>query len=100
VYGCGDWEDLVRGDETSGGTGIPVEPNRYSTRTSAVPACPERTTTITTTTNDGQTKQAPSLFSHPATQQTNGNAAQSANQPMYENLFQEPSIPVHRDTVD
>jgi hypothetical protein len=29
-----------------------------------------------------------------------GNAGHGGHQPRYENLFQEPTIPTHRDTVD
>lgn len=43
----------------------------------------------------------PSLFSHPTSQATNGKATGHAtNQPAYENLFQEPHVPAHRETVD
>ncbi|MBB4904516.1 hypothetical protein [Actinophytocola algeriensis] len=58
-------------------------------------------TTITTTTNEGPAQQVPtSLFSHPLTQHANGKTASNTGQPAYENLFQEPSIPTHRETVD
>jgi hypothetical protein len=58
-------------------------------------------TTITTTTNEGSAPQVPTaLFSHPTTQHANGKVAQNTGQPAYENLFQEPSIPTHRETLD
>jgi hypothetical protein len=57
-------------------------------------------TTITTTTNEDPAQQVPTaLFSHPLTQHANGRTA-SPGQPAYENLFQEPPIPTHRETVD
>jgi hypothetical protein len=56
---------------------------------------------ITTTTNEEPAQQVPTaLFSHPATQHANGKAARATGQPLYENLFQEPSIPSHRETLD
>ena len=58
-------------------------------------------TAITTTTNEEPAQQVTSaLFSHPTTQHANGKPAPSAGQPMYQNLFQEPTIPTHRETVD
>jgi hypothetical protein len=51
--------------------------------------------------NEGSAPQIPAaLFSHPTTQHANGKAVQSTGQPAYENLFQEPSIPTHRETLD
>ena len=40
------------------------------------------------------------MFSHPLTQYAHGKASPNPGQPLYENLFQEPTIPTHRDTVD
>jgi hypothetical protein len=58
-------------------------------------------TAITTTTNEGPAPQVPTaLFSHPASQHENGKPVHSTGSPAYENLFQEPSIPTHRETVD
>jgi hypothetical protein len=39
------------------------------------------------------------LFSHPQTHITNDKTA-TAGQPVYENLFQEPTVPAGRETVD
>jgi hypothetical protein len=39
------------------------------------------------------------LFSHPQNHHTN-KATAAANQPVYENLFQEPTIPAGRETLD
>jgi hypothetical protein len=62
---------------------------------------PRRDTSIMTTTESEQAHQAPTaLFSHPVTQLPSNNAGQGTNQPRYENLFQEPTIPTHRDTLD
>ncbi|MGB3437537.1 MAG: hypothetical protein WBA97_02190 [Actinophytocola sp.] len=58
-------------------------------------------TTITTTTNEEPAQQVPTaLFSHPTIHHANGKAARNTGQPVYENLFQEPSIPTHRETLD
>jgi len=58
-------------------------------------------TAITTTTNEEPAQKAPTaLFSHPLTHHANGKATPSTGQPVYENLFQEPSIPTHRETLD
>jgi hypothetical protein len=39
------------------------------------------------------------LFSHPQTQPTSSKAA-AGGQPVYENLFQEPTVPAGRETLD
>lgn len=104
-YGCklmAAGNHLVRGDEICGGSGIPVEPTRFppcgATRTQPVQ---KGRSAITTTTNEEPAQQVPTaLFSHPTTQHANGKAVRSTGQPLYENLFQEPSIPTHRETVD
>jgi hypothetical protein len=58
-------------------------------------------TAITTTTNGESAHKVPAaLFSHPIIHHANGKAAPSAGQPVYENLFQEPTIPTHRETLD
>ena len=55
---------------------------------------------ITTTTDGQPAPQAPTaLFSHPQTHYTSGKAATNG-QPVYENLFQEPTVPARRETVD
>jgi hypothetical protein len=70
-------------------------------RSNAFPACPEGTRAITTTTEGEQAQQNPAaLFSHPTAQVPSTNTGQGNRQPHYENLFQEPAIPTHRDTVD
>lgn len=57
--------------------------------------------TAITTTNSETAQTAPSaLFSHPATQHANGKASKNGGQPVYDNLFQEPAIPTHRETLD
>ncbi|MFC4858203.1 hypothetical protein [Actinophytocola glycyrrhizae] len=58
-------------------------------------------TAITTTTNEEPAQQVPTaLFSHPTTQYASGKVTQNSGQPAYENLFQEPTIPTHRETLD
>jgi hypothetical protein len=39
------------------------------------------------------------LFSHPQTQPISGKAA-NTGQPAYDNLFQEPTVPAGRETLD
>ena len=58
-------------------------------------------TAITTTNSEPAQKAPTALFSHPLTQHANGKASAPGNgQPAYENLFQEPAIPTHRETLD
>lgn len=53
------------------------------------------------TTNEEPAQQVPTaLFSHPTTQHAIGKATHNNTSPAYDNLFQEPSIPTHRETVD
>ena len=93
---------LVRGDEICGGTGdFPLSRPASAVCGNATQPVQKGRTTITTTTNEGPAQQVPTaLFSHPTTQHANGKATRSTGQPVYENLFQEPSIPTHRETID